>query len=276
LGLRKPNPLCSEVSTFRPFPKIIRAIHKEENALLSLKKILAYAWPFLVILLLVFTYVTAPHFYVSYIFQIEERELQLVEILTFLAAGMAGGLLLFSTWKFWKAENYWAAGLVGLVALAALFFAGEEISWGQNYLQWTTPTWWGEHFSGETNLHNSSLPVHQLSALFILSIFFLFPFSWKFRTYLHLPLTLEPVIPEGPVISAIGIAFLFRELKGIYREFAPLWYREVDIPWIEPHDQFYQEFLWGMNEYREMMVALALLMYAGYRLAAAKRMLPQN
>ena len=65
--------------------------------MLSVKKILAYAWPLFVILTLVFTYVTAPHFYVSYIFQIEERELQLVEILTFLAAGMAGGLLIIST-----------------------------------------------------------------------------------------------------------------------------------------------------------------------------------
>lgn len=244
--------------------------------MLSLRKILAYAWPLLVILTLVFTYVTAPHFYVSYIFQIEQRELQLVEILTFLAASMAGGLLLISTWKFLKEPNYWAAGLVGLVATAALFFAGEEISWGQSYLQWTTPTWWQENFSGETNLHNSRFPVHQLSALFILGIFFLLPFSWKFRNYLNLPLALEPAIPEGPVISAIGIAFIFRELKGIYREFAPLWYREVEIPWIEPHDQFYQEFIWGMNEYREMLVALSLLMYAGYRLAAAKRMFPQN
>ncbi len=140
--------------------------------MLSLRKILAYAWPILVILTLVFTYAAAPHFFVSYVFQIEQRELQLVEILTFLAASMAGGLLLISTWEFLKEPNYLAAGLVGLVAMAALFFAGEEISWGQSYLQWTTPTWWQENFSGETNLHNSRLPVHQLSALFILCIFF--------------------------------------------------------------------------------------------------------
>ena len=244
--------------------------------MLSLKKILAYVWPLLVILTLVFTYVTAQHFYVSYIFQIQERELQVVEILTFLAASMAGGLLLISTWKFLKGPNYWAACLVGLVAMAALFFAGEEISWGQSYLQWTTPAWWQENFSGETNLLNSRLPVHQLSALFILSIFFLLPLSWKFRKFLNLPLALKPAIPEGPIISAIGIAFIFRELKGIYRGFSPLWYKEVEIPWVEPHDQFYQEFLWGMNEYREILVALALLMYAGYRVAATKMFLLQK
>ena len=184
---------------------------------------------------------------------------------------MAGGLLLLATWKFWRKTNYWAAGLVGVIAMAALFFAGEEISWGQSYLQWTTPTWWKESFSSETNLHNSRFPVHQLAALFVLSFFFLFPLSWKFRDVLKLPVGLEPVVPEGPVISAISLAIIFRELKGIYRGFSPLWYREVDIPWIEPHDRFYQEFLWGMNEYREMLVALALLMYAGYRVAASQK-----
>ena len=249
---------------------------KEENVLLSLRKILAYAWPLLVILALVFTYLTAPKFYVLYIFQIQEREFQLVEILTFLGASMAGVLLLRSTWKLWKGTNYWAASLVGIMAMAALFFAGEEISWGQSYLQWTTPTWWQENFSGETNLHNSRFPVHQLAALFILSFFFLLPLSWKFRNVLPLPLALEPAIPEGPVIFAIGIAIVFREFKGIYREFSPLWYRAVDIPWVEVHDQFYQEFLWGMNEYREMLMAFSLLMYAGYRVAATKAFLRQK
>lgn len=244
--------------------------------MLNFGKTLAYAWPFLVILALIFTYINAPHFFVSYIFQIQNREFQVVEILTFIAAGMAGIILLMSTWKFWKRDNYWAAGLVGLVALAALFFAGEEISWGQSYLQWDTPTWWQEKFSGETNLHNSQFPVHQLAALFIFSIFFLLPFCWQFRNYIYLPLALEPAIPECPVISALGISIIFRELKGIYREFSPLWYRQVDIPWVEFHDQFYQEFLWGMNEYREMLVALTLLMYAGYRMAAAKKIILPN
>ena len=240
---------------------------------MNLRNLLAYTWPFFVILALVGTYLTAPQFYVSYIFQIQEREFQVVEILTFLAAGMAGSLLLMATWNFFNAKNYWASSLVGMIAMAALFFAGEEISWGQSYLQWATPTWWQEHFSGETNLHNSSFPVHQLAALFMFSFFFLLPFCWRFRSTFHLPLpqALGPAIPEGPVIFAIAMAIVFREFKGIYRSFSPHWYREVDIPWVEFHDQFYQEFLWGMNEYREMLVALSLLLYAGYQIMAAKK-----
>lgn len=98
------------------------------------------------------------------------------------------------------------------------------------------------------------------------SIFFLLPLSWNFRHILHLPSDLAPAIPEGPVISALAIALVIREVKGIYRAFSPLWYQEVYIPWVEVHDKFYQEFLWGMNEYREMLVALALFMYASYRI----------
>ncbi len=215
---------------------------------------------------LVITYVMWPKFFVSYIFQIQEREFQLVEILTFLAASTAGGLLLISFWNLYRKSNYWAAGLVGIIAMAALFFAGEEISWGQSYFQWHTPSWWTKNFSSETNLHNSRLPVHQLAGLFMFSIFFLLPLSWNFRHILHLPSDLAPAIPEGPVISALAIALVIREVKGIYRAFSPLWYQEVYIPWVEVHDKFYQEFLWGMNEYREMLVALALFMYASYRI----------
>ncbi len=232
--------------------------------------ILAYTWPLLVILILLGTYLWNRIFFVTYIFQINQREFQLVEILTFLSAILAGYLLCCAAWRLWKKHNYWATSLVGVVGLATIFFAGEEISWGQSYLQWSTPSWWNAHFSAETNIHNSQLPIHQLAALFIFAVFFLLPFAWKFRNYFNLPLGLQPAIAEGPVISALAIAVLFRELKGTYRAFAPLWYREIDIPWVEVHDTFYQEFLWGMNEYREMLVALALLLYATYRLRAAK------
>jgi len=75
-------------------------------------------------------------------------------------------------------------------------------------------------------------------------------------------LGLGSAIPDGPVISALGIAIIFRDIKGLYRELSPLWYKEVEIPWMELHDQLYQEFLWGMSEYPEMLVALSLLVYA--------------
>jgi len=48
--------------------------------------------------------------------------------------------------------------LVLLGGLAALYFAGEEISWGQTYFQWRTPEAMAElNKQGETNLHNLEL-----------------------------------------------------------------------------------------------------------------------
>ncbi len=46
---------------------------------------------------------------------------------------------------------------LGLAALGSLYVAGEEASWGQHYLQWSTPEYWQTvNDQGETNLHNTS------------------------------------------------------------------------------------------------------------------------
>ena len=46
---------------------------------------------------------------------------------------------------------------LGLAALGCLYVAGEEASWGQHYLQWSTPEYWQTvNDQGETNLHNTS------------------------------------------------------------------------------------------------------------------------
>lgn len=46
---------------------------------------------------------------------------------------------------------------LALAALCTFYVAGEEISWGQHYLGWTTPEDWSAlNDQGETNLHNTS------------------------------------------------------------------------------------------------------------------------
>ena len=51
----------------------------------------------------------------------------------------------------------WLTVWLGLVTLGAVFFCGEECSWGQNYLHWVTPEGWSEiNKQHETNLHNTS------------------------------------------------------------------------------------------------------------------------
>jgi len=49
----------------------------------------------------------------------------------------------------------WVAAWLGIVTLAALYFAGEEISWGQHLSGWATPDFLARiNHQGETNLHN--------------------------------------------------------------------------------------------------------------------------
>ena len=51
----------------------------------------------------------------------------------------------------------WLYVWIGVAALACLYIAGEEASWGQHYLGWATPeAWQAVNDQGETNLHNTS------------------------------------------------------------------------------------------------------------------------
>src|SRR3990172_6826054 len=51
----------------------------------------------------------------------------------------------------------WLTAWIALVCLASLYFAGEELSWGQQVFQWQTPETWKEiNDQQETNLHNIS------------------------------------------------------------------------------------------------------------------------
>jgi len=44
-----------------------------------------------------------------------------------------------------------------LMILGSVYFAGEELSWGQHIVEWNTPEYWSRvNDQGETNFHNTS------------------------------------------------------------------------------------------------------------------------
>ncbi|PZQ49160.1 MAG: hypothetical protein DI551_00470 [Micavibrio aeruginosavorus] len=56
-------------------------------------------------------------------------------------------------WKEQKLLGIWFV----LAAICCFYVAGEEISWGQQILQWDTPEYWSTlNDQNETNLHNTS------------------------------------------------------------------------------------------------------------------------
>jgi len=57
----------------------------------------------------------------------------------------------------WRRGPRWLFGWVLLAALCCFYVAGEEVSWGQHIVGWSTPEAWSElNDQNETNLHNVS------------------------------------------------------------------------------------------------------------------------
>lgn len=69
------------------------------------------------------------------------------------AALVSADMLCQRPWKI----SPWFTVWVLLAAVACIYIAGEEISWGQQFLKWQTPDFWnGVNDQQETNIHNTS------------------------------------------------------------------------------------------------------------------------
>lgn len=79
------------------------------------------------------------------------------ETLQSIFIGMALLLALWMLFKInWKAEKEIVV-VVAVAALGSFYIFGEEISWGQHLLNWSTPEYWAAfNDQNETNLHNTS------------------------------------------------------------------------------------------------------------------------
>ncbi len=238
----------------------------------SVTDMIAAAIPVLLAAALYVTYRVSPSFYLQYVLQGSEREHQAVELITFACTAAGTVLLLVAARRLWIAGEPAGAGnliqrrgaflIVGLVALATFFFAGEEISWGQSYFQWKTPDAVSA-MTPETNLHNvRGLPisVNSLGSVFLIVLFVVLPIGWRRRQTLGIPSSWLPAIAEWPVVFAMLFAFAVKLYKSLYRFLVA-----------EAKTQtFYIEYVEQINEQKEMLVAVALLIYAVYRVRATK------
>ena len=89
--------------------------------------------------------------------QLVESEQGLVELATpvVLLVGVFAGAALW--WRRHKIAYPWVRVWLALVTLGCVYFAGEEMSWGQHLVGWETPAFLSNlNDQGETNLHNMS------------------------------------------------------------------------------------------------------------------------
>ena len=115
-------------------------------------------------------------------------------------------------------KNKWLLAWVGLAAAGCLYVAGEEVSWGQHFLGWTTPeNWQAVNDQKETNLHNTSSWLDQKPRLVleigVITGGLLLPFLKKFRPAL-VPGWLGAIAPPSRLCVTAGL-FLFVKLADM-------------------------------------------------------------
>lgn len=153
----------------------------------------------------------------------------------------------------------WLTAWVGLVTLGALFFGGEECSWGQNYFHWATPAGWSEiNKQHETNLHNTSnLFNHVPRALLSLAAWccVLAPCVTLRRRQQWKPAT-NPWSWFWPTMAIVPTA-LIASLVDIPQKFHGVYLKKVaDVTW------YGEMFLDGRHsEMKEYFLAMFMLMY---------------
>ena len=264
----------------------------------------AYVLPVLLLGLLGALYWLLPHFYLTYVLEISNRESQAVELVTVLATFTASILLLWSASKLWHLPTDWMCGMdldprdlrgpkrlrgrggaliVGAVGLASFFFAGEEVNWGQNIFGWASTV----GLPRGMNVHNNApISVQGLGTFLLCTVFFVIPVVWRGRRYWPQIADWAPAVAEGPVIWVMAVAVIWAEVKVVYTRCFPH-VRDIDretqqtaiaqikgeasgdLEWAVIH---YAGFFEQIKEHKEMLVAVALLLYALYRVAKVKRL----
>lgn len=105
----------------------------------------------------------APAFYETHVLP---EHVGYLERLHFLMPA-AGAVICFKllTMEQVRRLTYLRAAII-VFAIACIYIAGEEESWGQHLFQWQTPEAWSQHNrQDETNLHNTSYVFNQLPQL---------------------------------------------------------------------------------------------------------------
>jgi len=225
------------------------------------KTILICSIPALICLLLLGIYLVSPDFYLRYILEENLRERGVVEITTWISAFTSALFLFAAAWKqranIVPFQQQSAIVLLLVVGLAAFFFAGEEVSWGQTWFGWETPE---AYESVETNIHNNQvlkrmgININSLGSLFMFLVFAVYPLvskSWKNKPAFFQPL--EKTVPGPLAISFVLTGFIWKESKNIYRAFTT----EAQ----QAASTFYMQFLEQINEQKEMLLAIGLLVY---------------
>jgi hypothetical protein len=109
-----------------------------------------------------------------------------VELAQWVVIMLAMGVAFATLFKLSPRQNPFLFGWVLIAGLACLYIAWEEVSWGQHFLNWDTPSYWAVvNDQQETNLHNTTSWLDQKPRLILMIGIVLggivFPLLQKFK-----------------------------------------------------------------------------------------------
>lgn len=151
----------------------------------------------------------------------ENGPYELTQFFVLLWAAVLAACNILKFARFAKFLTIWMA----LAFVSCLWVAGEEVSWGQQFLEWNTPEFWsGINDQNETNLHNTSSWLDQKPRLILeLGIYFggiVLPLLRKYKEQ-WVPQKFNAIYPAQWLMPVAAFCLLIR-LIDILADFSGL------------------------------------------------------
>ena len=145
------------------------------------------------------------------------------EFFEFIFVGAAFFVAVSTLTKLKYPQQKWLCAWVSLAAICCFYVAGEEVSWGQHFLKWSTPEYWAHiNDQGETNLHNTSSWLDQKPRLILLigSVTggLIIPFLQRFKPSV-LPKRFEIIYPPAILGVTAALAVSVNLIDKIFELF---------------------------------------------------------
>jgi hypothetical protein len=125
----------------------------------------------------------------------------------------AGGVALVAFFQPAIRHDWTMRGWLLAFVVAMVYFAGEDINWGQYYVGWATPEYFMQHNrEQETNLHNMSSWFNQkprlVAELWMLVACIAVPLGWQLPRVLTARILPASFWPDGRLVFIAALALL--------------------------------------------------------------------
>jgi hypothetical protein len=146
----------------------------------------------------------------------------LMDLLVPLTVTVSAILLSMAVWKIWhdpalsKYQIFLSLAFVSLIFLL-IVYAGEEVSWGQDFFAWNTPAAFSGNLEDQTNIHNyfNSYFDYGYMALSILPVIILASAWLEFKRYLT---PYNRLILPHPSLLGLGLLIGFVAVVWFHEE----------------------------------------------------------